>query len=139
MTRINLEDTGMSILTKMSDGNPGAPHAMMDILEKARDIDPQSALGGIGAILSFDTIGVYGTEIYILYNDQCNRDVRELLMLMRAHQLGFISESRIVKIAKDQMRQFLLSGEEMDELNKKVCEQLESFAPRVVEETLANK
>lgn len=130
MTRITLKDTGRDVLVKMADGNPGGLSAMMEMLKHGESIDPQCFMGGMGAILSLDTLGVYGTEIYVLWNDQCKRNTRELLMLLRANQLGFISDSEIKAVAKDQMRQVVLSQGKMDELDKQVCERLTRFQPR---------
>lgn len=136
--RITLKDTSRDILVKMADGNPGAISAMMEMIKHGESIDPQGFMGGLGAILSLDTLGIYGTEIYILWNDQCHRDTRELLMLLRANQLGFVTDSEIKGVAEDQMRQVMFSQERMDELDKKVCERLTTFQPRkenvVVEE-----
>lgn len=75
-----------------------------------------------------DTWGIYGTDIYVLWNDKCNRDVRQMLMLMRATQLGIFSHTKLQEMAADQMRQVNLSDEEMAELDEKVCERLEDFA-----------
>ncbi len=117
----------MDVVMKMADGNPGAISAMIEILKNAERIDSQGAMGGLGAILLLDTFKIYGTEIYILYNDQCNRDVRKFLMLLRACQLGFIPDSLLQSIAQCQTRENLLSEEEMDKLDKKVCNKLDKF------------
>ena len=130
MARIELTDTIQDIMVKMSEGNPGALHALLDMMKQSPIIDPQSAMDGLGPILSLDTIGVYGTDIYILHNDHCNRDTRELLMLLRANQLGFISSGDIRKVAGCQMREHLLSKEKMDELDKQVMDRLSSFKAR---------
>jgi hypothetical protein len=127
MSRIQLKDTEKDVLIKMSDGNPGALTAMMEMLEKDKDIDPQAFRGGMSAILLLDTFEIYGTDIYILWNDQCNRDVRRLLMLLRAVQLGFIPDSLLQSIGACQTRENLLSQEEMDALDKKVCTRLSQF------------
>ncbi len=128
--RIELTDSAQDVMVKMSDGNPGALHALCSILKESPSIDPQGAMGGLGPILSLDTLGIYGSEIYILHNNQCHRDTRELLMLLRANQLGFISSGRIQKIARSQMRDTLLSKDEMDKLNCGVMNRLPSFKPR---------
>lgn len=128
MSRLDLSDTGMDVIIKMADGNPGAITAMMAIMEKHDEIDPQAIMGGMGAIMILDTWGIYGTEIYILWNDKCNRDVRQMLMLMRATQMGMFSHTKLKEMAADQMREVNLSDEEMAELDEKVCEQLEDFA-----------
>ncbi len=129
-SRIQLTDSITDVIAKMSDGNPSACVVMCEMIKAGKEIDPQGFMGGLGAVLSLDTLGIYGTDIYILYNDQCGRDVRELLMLLRANQLGFISSDEIKRVASDQMNEIRFSEEKMNELNTKVCERLESFKPR---------
>jgi hypothetical protein len=126
-SRITLTDNTQSVLFKMSEGNPGALTAMCEILKEGEVIDPQAAMGAFSAILTLDTLNIYGSDIYILWNDQCNRDVREMLMLLRAYQLGFVEGDRVKVIAADQMRKIKFSKEEMDEFDIKVCGRLEQF------------
>jgi len=104
MSRIELTDSPMDALIKMAEGNPGAAVAMMDILKQHDEIDPQAMLGGLGTIMILDTWGIYGSSIYILYSDKCDRNVRQLLMLLRATQLGFFSHTKLQQMAEDQMR-----------------------------------
>lgn len=127
MGRIQLTDPTMDIIVKMSDGNMGATMAIMDIIEQHEQIDPQAMLGGIGAILALDDMGIYGTDIYVLYSDKCQKDVRKFLVLMRANQLGFLSQCKLKEMSSDQMMQINLTVEELTELDNKVCEQLEGF------------
>lgn len=127
MARIKLEDTVQDVLVKMSDGNPGAISCMMAILQEHDKIDPQAFMGGLGAILLFDTYEIYGTNIYILFSDKCGRDVRKMLMLMRATQLGYFSHLRLREMASDQMREINLTDTEWKELDDKVCETLKEF------------
>ena len=134
MTIITGSDSVMDVVVKMSKGNPGAAVTLAEILTMAPIIDPENMLGGLGTILFFDSCGIYGTDIYVLWNDQCDRNTRELIMLMRAVQFGYFSERKLQAIAGDQMRSNLLTQEEMDELNGKVMEFLPTFQPRVVEE-----
>jgi len=128
MSRLELTDNTMSALMKMAEGNPGAISAMMEILEKHDSIDPQAMMGGLGAIMLLDTWEIYGTDIYILFNDKCNRDVRQLLMLMRATQLGHFSDVKLKQMAADQMREINLTDEEWTDLDDKVCSELDQFA-----------
>lgn len=127
MARIELTDTMMDMIVKMVDGNPGATMALMEVIEKHEAIDPQAFMGGIGAVMTLDTWGIYGTDIYVLFNDQCNRDVRQFLMLLRATQLGFFSQSRLQQIAGDQTRSNVLTEDELEDLDKQVCDRLEDF------------
>jgi hypothetical protein len=133
MSRIELTDTAMDALVKMAEGNPGALTAMMDILKKHEDIDPQGAFGGIGAIMLLDTWEIYGTDIYILYNDKCQRDARKMLMIMRATQMGLFDRVKLCDMAADQMRQIDLDQDEWDELDTKVCAELDQFQKPAVD------
>ena len=127
--RIELTDNTIDALVKMADGNPGAIGAMTDIIGNHERIDPQSILGAMGAIMSLDTYGIYGTDIYILWSDKCGRDVRKMLMIMRATQLGLFPESKLKQMAHDQSREITLSDEEWADLDYKVCTRLKDFAP----------
>ena len=73
-TRIELTDSLISVITKMAEGNPGAMTALIEIGEAAPKVDPQSSFAGMGPIgpaLSFDTHGIYGSDIYIIWSDKC--------------------------------------------------------------------
>jgi len=128
MSRIELTDTEMSAIMKMADGNPGAIFAIMDLMSATPSIDPQSALGSMGPIFALDTHGIYGSSIYVLYSDKCGRDCRKMLLVLRAVQLGFRSESWLKALAEDQLRQNNISDAEWDEIDAAVCERLEEFA-----------
>ena len=93
MSRIQLEDTVITMFTKMCDGNPGALTALMAIFKEAPTIDPQSALGGLGPILIMDDLGVYGSHIWLLFKDICKQDTRMMVAIIRAYQMGFLAES----------------------------------------------
>ena len=127
MSRIELEDTFINAMMKMSEGNPGAATALMELVTETPKIDPQSAFGELSVLLSFDTHGIYGTEIYIIWNDKCDRDARKVNVLLRAVQLGILPESKLVEMAKDQRRQVNLTPEEWEDIDSKVCDQLEDF------------
>ena len=127
MSRLELTDNAMSSMVKMAEGNPGAAMAITEIMANAEKIDPQAFAGGIGVLLSLDGYGIYGTDIYVLYSDKCDRNVRRMLMLLRATQLGLFSHLKLKEMAADQMRQVNLTEDEFVELDQKVCEQLTEF------------
>jgi hypothetical protein len=127
-TRIQLEDSIQNIIIKMSDGNPGAINTLFEVIKNGEKIDPQSAFAGVGSILLLDSFGIYGSSIYVLYNDKCNKNIRKFIMLLRAVQLGFIRVDRLKELAEDQTRQINLSDEEWKDIEMKVCETLEDFA-----------
>lgn len=127
MARIDLTDTAASAIAKLADGNLDAIAAMVEILKESSSVDPQNVMGGLGVILSLDTNEIYGTDIYILFSGKCGKDVRKMIMILRATQLGLFSRGKLKEMAHDQMRQVNLTKEEWKDLDKKVCERLPKF------------
>ena len=127
MSRIELTDSFMISLVKMAEGNPGAITAMMDIIAKHDEIDPQAFMGGMGAVMMLDTWEIYGSDIYVLWNDKCGQDVRKMLMIMRSCQMGNFSHEKLKEMAADQCRQIDLTAEEWQAHDDFVCGELEQF------------
>lgn len=98
MTRLELNDNLMSMAMKMSDGNPGALTVVMSIYKHVEHIDPMGAMGGFGPILSLDTLGIYGPDIWMLYKDVCKENLPRTIGVLRAWQLGFV-EAKTLKHA----------------------------------------
>jgi hypothetical protein len=124
--RISLNDSTIAAVTKMSDGNPGAAVTMMEMLKEGRKIDPDGFAGGLGFILLLDTYGIYGSDIYILNNDICDRKINKTCAVLRACQLGLFSSNTLKDACSRQDR----SGKKMipvEELYLKVKEQLPNF------------
>lgn len=123
--RIKLEDTTISMVVKMSEGNFGAMDVLMLML-KPNDIDPDNLMGGVGQILLLDTFEIYGVGIYVLFNDICERDLVKTLAVLRATQMGFFSSSILKEACYKQDR----SGKDLipvQDLYLKVKEQLPTF------------
>lgn len=93
--RVTLEDSTLSTLVKMSDGNPGAMTVLSGLIKEVPQIDPQCALGGLMVVLVFDDLGIYGSDIWLLYKDVCDSDFVRLVGLLRGRQLGYCKESEI--------------------------------------------
>jgi hypothetical protein len=90
--------TIMDALVAMSEGNPGAITALMDVLHCAPRVDPQNIMQGFGHVLTFDTLGIRGSNLYVLWNDFCGRSGTHLIALSRAYQLGHlcgVTESKL--------------------------------------------
>ena len=131
--KIQLTDSTMDVVVKMSEGNPGAMNVIMQML-KPNNIDPDNAMGGLGAILLMDTYGIYGTDIYILNNDICDRDLAKTLAVLRATQMGMFDSN----ILKDACHRQDRSGKQLvpvEELYLKVKERLPNFDAEPKEET----
>lgn len=126
MNRITLFDNAMSAVIKMCEGNQGAITALVEILKCAKQVDPDDKMGGLGKILVLDTLGIYGTDIYVLWNDICDRNTSKMIAILRAYQFGFIA-SQILKDAchrQDRSGCTLIS---VEELYIKVIEKLPNF------------
>lgn len=122
--RITLEDTPKTAIIKLAEGNPGALLVMLSILEKGEAIDPDSAFGGMGAIFGLDTSGIYGPRIHVLYKEVCKRNLTYMLAVLRAVQLGKLSErdmNNAIDNPKDGLRLDLL------DILETVQEQLPDF------------
>ena len=126
MNRITLCDNAKSAVIKMCEGNPGAITALMEILKCAKQVDPDDFMGGLGKILALDTLEIYGTNIYVLWNDICDRNTSKMIAVLRANQLGFISD----QILKDACHRQDRSGREIipvEDLYVKVVERFPRF------------
>jgi hypothetical protein len=95
--RVELTDTPPSMMAKMADGNIGALTVMLALWKDTHTIDPQSALEGLGPILALDDMGIYGSHIWILYKDICGQDLRNLIGVLRARNLGHCSGNDILQ------------------------------------------
>jgi hypothetical protein len=90
--KIGLHDTMMDVVMKMSEGNPGALTCLMDIMQKQ---DWYGGADSLTMVLSFDILGLYGSKLYILWNDCCYRNLDKLELVMRNWQMGNLSEQDI--------------------------------------------
>jgi hypothetical protein len=124
MFKIGLTDTMEDVMVKMSEGNPGGLASIMSLVTEAQNINPGCMPNGFDYILYLDSIGVYGTDIYILWSDQCNRDTEKFMMLLDAARTGIISDKKLVSIAKDQLGRELFSEEEMNAIIDDVKEKI---------------
>jgi hypothetical protein len=121
-TKIEMTDSLEDMMFKMSEGNPGALNVCLQMLQDGEQIDPDSAMGGLGAILSLDTLRLYGSKIWMLYKDVCEQDLSKMLAVLRGCQLGYVSGEQ-VRHAADNYSE----GINVDEICAKVCEHLPAF------------
>jgi len=94
-SKIELTDSIQDVLFKMSEGNPGALTVCLGILEHGDKIDPDNAMGGLGVILSLDTLQLYGAKIWMLFKDVCGKDLPQMLGVLRGHQLGYVTDAQV--------------------------------------------
>lgn len=77
----------------LGEGNPGGLTACMELMKDAPRIDPQAFARDLQPLLSLDNLGIYGSNIWILYKDLCGEDTLNVLTLFRAMQLGLLPAS----------------------------------------------
>ena len=121
--RITLEDSPMSAMVKMADGNPGAIIVLKKLFQEGADIDPDSFMGGFMKVLSLDTHKIYGYEIWQFYKDLCKQNLVDMIGMMRAVQLGKLCEEDLLKA----IRHGAPSPEWVTEHVNKVREMLPAF------------
>ena len=122
MTRLVLEDTPFDVLQKMSEGNPGALKVCMDIMEKGNLIDPDSALGGYGALLILDTCQIYAARIWMLYKGVCGEELVKIIAVLRAYQLGLLDLGKLNHAIDNNG-----DGIDVDEIEQQVKARLSTF------------
>jgi len=120
--RIQLTDTPKSAMVKLSEGNPGAITVLIGLVTQGPTIDPDAAFGPLAHIFSLDTSGIYGSRIWMFYSDVCKKDLKYMIAVLRAVQLGILDES-IMNHAIDNHGK----GLNLDEILIKVIECLPDF------------
>jgi len=125
MDKITLTDTPKDVIIKISEGNPGALRVCMEIFQQGKLIDPDGALGGLGVLLSLDTLQIYSSKIWMLYKDVCKEKLIDMLAVLRAYQLGYISDNQIKYAIENRGM-----GIDVTECYKKVKARLPNFINR---------
>ena len=122
--RIDLDDNMMNMMVKMVEGNPGAINVCMQLL--ADKNDPDSFLGGMGNILSLDTHGIYGSNIWVLFKNVCGQNILNVVTVLRAVQLGLYSESDLWNCIDN------CTVLDCEQLRERVKQIIPNFAPQQI-------
>ena len=125
--RITGDMNGMQMIMVMAGGNPGALRVVMELMTKGGDIDPDSALGGMGCVLGLDTHKIYEDKIWMLYKDICGHDLTSVVGLLRGVQLGIMSESELTKAINHPSGYGQMAEERIADVLKQVRAQLPNF------------
>lgn len=120
--RITLEDTALTAIAKLSEGNPGAVTVCAQLYSRGAEIDPDAWCGPLSALLSLDSYGIYGSRIWGLYKDICKENIVKTVAVLRAVQLGFESEEKLKHAIENRG-----DGINVEDLFAKVCDRLTGF------------
>jgi len=126
VSKLALTDTTIDAIMKMSEGNPGAVSVTTQMIHHTEQIDPDNLFGGLGNILRLDDMGIYGSHIWILFKDICGESIYNLTLLLRANQLGYVSESSIKEKIDSARESFTV--DEWNDWKEHVCGRLPKFA-----------
>lgn len=119
MTRLKLEHNVIDMAVALSGGNPGAISALTEMIKQTEAIDPQALLGRISHLMSLDSFEVYDGAIWTLYAKVAKRNVRTMIMLIRAVQLGIAGPNALATVRAPNC---------LAKLDTQVCAQLSGFA-----------
>lgn len=110
MSKVKLTDTPSDVIAKMSEGNPGAMTFCFEIIHSDDKTD-------LMRLLHLDTFGIYGSKLYMVWNDICGRDLGIFRLLMLNVTYGKVSKEDLLEnLSKGYATPYELASEE--ELNK---------------------
>lgn len=109
--KFNHLDPGITTIegiTKMAEGNPGAAVFIGEILDKNR-----LKIGGVDALFMADHLQIYGSNLYVLFSDICDKDPDAAIIVLNSVMLGWLDADRL----KDACSRQDYSGKEMIPVN----------------------
>lgn len=74
-------DNLTSVVAKLSEGNPGAMNACCLLIKEGGSVYPYG--NSFEYIKDLDDLGIYGTDIYVLWSDICQRDLAKMIAMLR--------------------------------------------------------
>lgn len=107
MNRIKLSDNPTIAITKLTEGNYGVINACCLLMKKGCSIYPYE--NGFEYIKNLDDIGIYGTDIYVLWHDICQCDLEKMISLLRIA----IRDTDKAELLKDACKRQDYSGREL--------------------------
>lgn len=88
MGLLKMTDTGMDVVKKLSQGNPGA----LSVLCQAINEDPDL---GFLHLMKLDDMGVYGPLIWLLYKDTFGCNLKAFYFALTRNRLGKVIDRKI--------------------------------------------
>lgn len=125
-TRIDIEDTIMSAVLKLAEGNPGAITVLAEIIKYGACVDPDALFGqtSLAYSLNLDSQHIYGSYIWVLYKNVCQENIVKFMAVLRAVQLGLISAEEVYYAI---LNQGICIQSSLEQISNKVKKRLPSF------------
>jgi hypothetical protein len=96
---IQLSDTVIDLFAKLSEGNMGGARVAIDFVATYAQVngnhDRYGDLMGVVGVLGFDTFGITGPHIWMLYKDVCAERIVCVHTVMRAMSLELINPNEV--------------------------------------------
>jgi hypothetical protein len=86
MSKLKLDMTTMDMILVMSEGNPGALTVVMQLLERE---------DGFPTILCLDSLGLYGSKVYMLWSDVCKKNLDLMTNILLEYRRGNIKKEEL--------------------------------------------
>ncbi|CAG9924444.1 hypothetical protein ACMSE1_01990 [Bacteroides thetaiotaomicron] len=119
MSKITMIDNAESALAKICEGNPGAINACCCIIKEGAKVYPY--VDGWEYIILLDKLEIYGSDIYVLWNDICQRGTRKMIAALRIAKI----DPAKADVLKDACHRQDYSGRKLlqeDDIYKKIIE-----------------
>lgn len=94
MSKLSPTDTLQDVMVKLCEGNPGALDCLMRMYQNQNWKVPN--MNGFTYIMMFDQMGLYGSRLYQLWNDCCDRDLDQIETVLYNILIGTLSSHDVL-------------------------------------------
>ena len=91
MNKIKNIDNIQDIIIQLSEGNPGALTTCFEILRETGS----NIFEAIPLFLTLDSMELYGSHLYMLWNDCCDRNIKAVIDVINGFITGKITKDDI--------------------------------------------
>ncbi len=107
---INKDMSVYNIIDNMSEGNPGAIECIIGLMENSKKWI------WLEYMETLDKFEIYGSKIYMIWNDSCQKDMNMFIKTIKAFQQGMFTKEEIQEnLSKGYAEPFIEEDEEVEE------------------------
>jgi len=118
-------DNNKTCISLLCKNNPGCIRSLIELAEYYDSIkNPHIEVLGLFHLL--DQFEIYGTEIYILWNYKCGKDIKKFILLIRAAQFNIITLKNLKRMVGNQGREFNFTEKDFELIEDQVKDVLGS-------------
>lgn len=115
--KLTPKDTLEDCVVKLTDGNPGAMEALLRYINQY----PVRFHNILMLTMHYlDSLEIYGSDIYVLWNDKCKRDNHKFFLLLRSATLNYFPRERIKTLSKDHAYKINIPEEDFWEMEMQI-------------------